>query len=390
LSVTDGSTSLQRDLEGRQQSPKAPSVPRRVAFLARSFWKAAATLAMLALAGLAALVIWSYYVTAPWTRDGRIRVQVASIAPQVSGQIVEMRVADNQFIRKGDTLYVIDPFDFQVAVDQAKQQLAMRASDAEVKKQEAERRKKLSDLAASPEEQQQYIGNAAQARAAFEAAQSQLAQADINLKRTQVRSPVNGFVTNLLMRVGDYARVGTTNVSVIDADSYWIDGYFEETKLAGICVGDRVEAQLLGYAQPILGRVDTITRGIGVSDAAPGIQGLPNVDPIYTWVRLAQRVPIRIAITDVPAGVPLVSGLTVTVTIRDGEEHEGWIARRWHDLVDRTSGIFRGLHARRSCVPPAGTTDGPVTTLMTPVPPPRKTPEEVVPGIAPGLDVPPR
>src|SRR5262249_38270284 len=158
--------------------------------------------------------------------------------------------------------------------------------------------------------------NATQARASFEAAQSQLAQADINLKRTEVRSPVDGFVTNLLMRVGDYARAGITNVSVIDAESYWIDGYFEETKLAGICVGDRVEAQLLGYAQPIQGRVDTITRGIGVSDAAPGTQGLPNVDPIYTWVRLAQRVPIRIAITDVPAGVPLVSGLTVTVTVK--------------------------------------------------------------------------
>jgi len=383
---------LQRDTEGERQSPNAPSAPRRVPFPAPAILKAGATFSALVLAGLAALLIWSYYVTAPWTRDGRIRVQVASIAPQVSGQIVEIRVADNQFVKKGDILYVIDPFDFRVAVDQAKQQVAMRAADAEVKKQEAERRKKLSDLATSPEEQQLYIGNAIQAHASFEAAQSQLAQADINLKRTEVRSPVNGFVTNLLMRVGDYARAGTTNVSVIDAESYWIDGYFEETKLAAICVGDIVEAQLLGYAQPIQGRVDTITRGIGVSDAAPGTQGLPNVDPIYTWVRLAQRVPIRIAITDVPAGVPLVSGLTVTVTVRGSaaQQYEGWIARRWHDLVDRTSNVFRSLKARRSCVPPANPAGGPVTTLATPVPPSRKTPEEVVPGVAPGVDVAPR
>jgi hypothetical protein len=194
------------------------------------------------------------------------------------------------------------------------------------------------------------------------------------------------------MRVGDYARAGTTNVSVIDAESFWIDGYFEETKLAGICIGDRAEAQLMGYARPIQGRVDTITRGIGVSDAAPGTQGLPNVDPIYTWVRLAQRVPVRIAITEVPAGVPLVSGLTATVTVREGvaRQNEGWIARRWHDLLDRTSSIFRGRQERRSCIPPDGTTGGPVTTLATPVPPPRKTPDQVIPGIAPGLNVAPR
>jgi multidrug resistance efflux pump len=390
LSATNSSLPLQRDTEGRQQSLKALSAPRWAAFFGQSLLKSAATFIVLAVAGVAALLIWNYYVVAPWTRDGRIRVQVASVAPQVSGQIVEMRVADNQFVRKGDTLYVIDPFDFQLAVDRAKQMLAMRAADAEVKKQEADRRKKLSDLAASPEEQQLYIGNAVQAQASFEAAQSQLAEADINLKRTQVRSPVNGFVTNLLMRVGDYARQGSTNVSVIDTESYWIDGYFEENKLAGICIGDRVEAQLVGYAQPIQGRVDTITRGIGVSDAAPGIQGLPNVDPIYTWVRLAQRVPVRIAITDVPAGVLLVSGLTATVTVREGvaRQHEGWIARRWHELAGRMSGIFQGPQARRSCVPPPAATGGPVT--MTPVPPSRKTPEEVVPGIAPGLNAAPR
>jgi multidrug resistance efflux pump len=392
LSATDSSTPLQRNTESRQQSSKTISVPGRAPFFVQSLFKTAATFTVLVLAGVAALVIWSYYVTAPWTRDGRIRVQVASIAPQVSGQIVEMRVADNQFVRKGDILYVIDPLDFQVAVDQAKQQLAMRAADAEVKEQEAERREKLSDLATSPEEQQRYIGNATQAHASFEAAQSRLALADINLKRTQVRSPVNGFVTNLLMRVGDYARAGTTNVSVIDAESYWIDGYFEETKLAGICIGDRVEAQLMGYAKPIQGRVDTITRGIGVSDAAPGIQGLPNVDPIYTWVRLAQRVPIRIAITDVPVGVALVSGLTVTVTIRNdvAQENDGWVAQRWLDLVNRMSNVFRAPQPRRSCIPPASETVEPVSKLVTPGLPPQKTPDEVVPDIAQGLKVTPR
>jgi multidrug resistance efflux pump len=298
-------------------------------------------------------MIWDTYVTAPWTRDGRIRVQVAGVAPQVSGQITELRVVDNQYVHEGDVLYVIDPFDFQVTLDQAKQQLAMKAEDARVKQLEAERREKLSDLATTREERQQYAGNAAEAKAALESARSQVAQAEVNLKRTQVRSPVNGFVTNLLLRVGDYAHVGTANVSVIDANSYWIDGYFEETKLARICVGDLVEARLMGYSQPILGRVDTLTRGISVSDATPSTQGLPSVDPVYTWVRLAQRVPVRIAITDVPPGVPLVSGLTATVTISDAKalDEGDWLSRSVDILVRRVRGIMDPPQPRPSCVP---------------------------------------
>ena len=274
------------------------------------------------LAVLAALVIWDFYVTAPWTRDGRVRVQVASIAPQVSGQITEIRVVDNQYVHQGDVLYVIDPFDFQVTLDTAKAQLRQAAADLQVKRLQAERRQHLSDLATTPEEQQLFVGNAVQAQAIFDAAQQQVARADINLKRTQVRSPVNGYVTNLLLRVGDFANTGTTNISVIDADSYWIDGYFEETKMAHVCIGDRAEAALMGYRDPIVGRVETVTRGISVSNAAPSTQGLPSVDPVYTWVRLAQRVPVRIQITDVPPGVPLVSGMTATVTIRRDEARE--------------------------------------------------------------------
>ena len=143
----------------------------------------------------------------------------------------------------------------------------------------------MSTIATSAEEQQVFAGTAIQARAALEAAQQQVDQADVNLRRTRVRSPVNGYVTNLLMRVGDFAHQGTANVSIIDSDSYWIDGYFEETKMARVCIGDRVEAKLMGYAQPIMGHVATVTRGIGVSNAASGAQGLPNVDAVFTWVR---------------------------------------------------------------------------------------------------------
>jgi hypothetical protein len=192
--------------------------------------------------------------------------------------------------------------------------------------------------------------------------------------------------------VGDYAHAGTTNISVIDADSYWIDGYFEETKMAHVCVGDRAEAALMGYRDPIVGRVQTVTRGISVSNAAPSTQGLPNVDPVYTWVRLAQRVPVRIGITDVPAGVPLVSGMTATVTIRDAEARESGssLRQRFARLADHLVDIVHGPQPSPGCVPRIGDENGATVTLPTPKAAAPVSPEELNPGLAPGMDKSPR
>jgi RND family efflux transporter MFP subunit len=354
--------------------------------------KTVATLLIMTVALLASLIIWDFYVASPWTRDGSVRVQVANIAPQVSGQITGIRVVDNQFVHRGDVLYVIDPFDFQVALDTKKAQLRQKAADVQVKRVQAERRAHLTDLATTPEEQQQYAGSATQAQAAFDAAQAEVAQAEINLKRTQVRSPVDGYVTNLLLRVGNYANVGTTNISVIDANSYWIDGYFEETKMAHVCIGDHAEARLMGYRDPIVGQVDTVTRGISVSNAAPSTQGLPNVDPVYTWVRLAQRVPVRIRITQVPTGVPLVSGMTATVTIRNEPQVGGgdWLRQRFASLRERLNNVLHGPKPSADCVPPIDGKKGAKVTLPTPQPSAPLTPEEINPGLAPGLTNSPR
>jgi multidrug resistance efflux pump len=310
----------------------------------------------------------------------------------VSGQITEIRVVDNQYVHQGDVLYVIDPFDFQVTLDTTKAQLRQAAADLEVKRLQAERRQHLSDLATTPEEQQLFVGNAVQAQAIFDAAQQQVARADINLKRTQVRSPVNGYVTNLLLRVGDFANTGTTNISVIDADSYWIDGYFEETKMAHVCIGDRAEAALMGYRDPIVGRVETVTRGISVSNAAPSTQGLPSVDPVYTWVRLAQRVPVRIRITDVPPGVPLVSGMTATVTIRRDEAREStaWLGTGLARLATLLDDIVYGPRPSPGCVPTIGDENGATVILPTPKPVAPLDPEQLNPGLAPGIDKSPR
>ncbi|WP_232630466.1 biotin/lipoyl-binding protein [Methylobacterium sp. Leaf118] len=278
-----------------------------------------ATALILIGAAFAASLVWQFYVTAPWTRDGRVRVQVANIAPQVAGSIKELRVVDNQAVKVGDILYVIDPFDFEVAVTAAEAEVTTREADLAVKQAQAARRAALSTVSTSVEEKQQFAGTARIAEAALETAKSQLAQARKNLERTQVRSTVNGRVTNLLLRVGDYASTGTANARVIDTDSFWVDGYFEETKMAHIRVGASVEVALMGYGTPLHGTVESITLGISTANAAPSTQRLPNVDPVYTWVRLAQRVPVRIRLAHVPPEVTLVAGLTATVVVEDGD-----------------------------------------------------------------------
>jgi multidrug resistance efflux pump len=279
-----------------------------------------ATGVLVVAAVVAARYGWLVYVTSPWTRDGTIRVQVANVAPQINGRIVEVRTYDNQHVHKGDILYVIEKFDFEVALENAKATILSRQADLEVKKAQNARRAILTTLSTSIEEKQIFDGNAKTADAALLSAKAALAQADINLQRTEVRSPVDGYVTNLLMRVGDSARVGVPNVSVIDEHSYWIDAYFEETKIANIHVGDDVEATLLGYEMPIKGRIESITGGISAANAASSTQGLPNVDPVFTWVRLAHRIPVRIRIDQVPQDVPLIAGMTCSVSVVGGKQ----------------------------------------------------------------------
>lgn len=322
-----------------------PMLPARRRLRLGRILRLAATGVILACAAAAAAFVWSYYVTAPWTRDGQVRVQVASVAPQVSGQIVELRVTDNQTVRKGDVLYRIDPFDFEVAIASAEAEMKNREADLQVKRTQAQRREQLTTLSTSIEEKQQFEGTAKIAEAALDSAKAQLAQARINLERTRVRAPVNGRVTNLLLRTGDYATKGTVNVAVIDTDSFWIDGYFEETKMAHVRVGDRAEAVLMGFGDIVRGTVESITLGISTANAAPSTQGLPSVNPVYTWVRLAQRVPVRIRIDHVPEGVTLVAGMTCTVSLGEaGARGRDWLLVAWNRL--RGGGAGAGAAAR--------------------------------------------
>lgn len=365
--------------------------PRYLGSLLRRLGKLAATLVIAAVAITLALMTWQYYVVSPWTRNGAVRVQVANVAPQISGQIISLAVADNQFVRQGDLLYEIDPSNYDIAVRAAQAQVAQLAADLQVKRAQSDRRQRLSNSATSPEEQQMFAGRAVEAKAAYDGAVQQLALAQINLKRTRVTSPVNGYVTNLLLRVGDFAVQGSGNISIVDSDSFWIDGYFEETKLSQICLGDRAEARLMSYADPVIGHVGTMTRGISVANAANGAQGLPEVDPVYTWVRLAQRVPIRIAIDQVPAGIPLVSGMTATVTIKPADPA---IRPDWLDTLrarfDQLPQLFAPPPPRAGCLGADLQGMPRHEVLAVPHAPSPPTARQFDPGLVPGIDRPPR
>jgi RND family efflux transporter MFP subunit len=269
-------------------------------------------------AGLAAVLgwaAWDTYMATPWTRDGTVRTYVVTKAPEVAGRVVDLRATDDQFVHKGDLLMVIDPTNYEIALRLAEATVTQAQALAENAQREADRRTKLNDLAVTQEEQQTYISNAAAAQAQYQQAVATRDQAKVNLERTQIHSPVNGWVTNLLVQPGDYAGVGRDAMSIVDADSFWVDGYFEETRLRSIRDGDPAKIKLMGYSLIVRGEVSGLARGITVANAQPDQQGLATVNPIFTWVRLAQRVPVRIRITAVPDGVRLVAGMTATVEI---------------------------------------------------------------------------
>jgi multidrug resistance efflux pump len=273
------------------------------------------TICAATLAALLGWVAWQSYMAAPWTRDGTVRVYVVTMAPEVAGKIVELPVIDNQFVHKGDLLMVIDPTNYAIAVRQteaAAEQAKVVAQNAQI---EAERRRKLTTLAVSEEEKQNFASRALSAMAAYQQAVANHDQAVVNLERTRIVSPVNGYVTNLLVQLGDYVNVGQKSISVVNSDSYWVDGYFEETSLPRIHGGDPATIKLMGHDQVLRGHVASLARGINVPNAQPDGSGLASVNPIFTWVRLAQRVPVRIHIDHVPEGVRLVAGMTATVEI---------------------------------------------------------------------------
>jgi multidrug resistance efflux pump len=274
------------------------------------------TLGTVAAAVLLAWATWHVYMGSPWTRDGTVRAYVVTMAPEVAGRIVKLPVGDDQFVQKGDVLFEIDSADYRIALEQAQAQAQRDGAALDYARANANRQARLAKEGwASTEVYQQTTSTLHQSEGVVALDKAVIAKAQLDLSRTVVRSPVNGHVTNLLAQLGDYATVGQKLVSVVDTDSFWVDGYFEETSLGRIHQGDPASVKLMGYSQLVRGHIGGVARGINVPNAQPDQTGLASVNPIFTWVRLAQRVPVRIHIDQVPEGVRLVAGATATVQI---------------------------------------------------------------------------
>ena len=312
-----GLQSLARD------STPPPSVPDRTRQARpRRIAPFLLTLSAVLLAGLCGWWMWNAYEGTPWTRDGTVLAYVITETPEVSGRVVSLPVKADQFVHKGDVLMVIEPTDYSIAVSNAEAALARAQASVGNSQVEARRRLQLNDLAVSNEERQTYVTTAQVAQADYNQALSALAQARVNLERTTLRSPVNGYITNLQIQVGDYATARQRVLSIVDRDSFWVNGYFLETQLGDIHLNDPAKMLLMGRQTPLRGHVIGIERGIEVPNAQADSSGLATVNPIFTWIRLAQRVPVRIAIDEIPPSTTLVMGLTATVEIGYAS-HEG-------------------------------------------------------------------
>ncbi|CAM3769726.1 HlyD family secretion protein [Pseudomonas wadenswilerensis] len=269
---------------------------------------------------LATVLVWQmvmYYMFAPWTRDGHIRADVIQIAPDVSGLIQQVEVRDNQVVKRGDVLFTIDQDRFHLALRQAQATLAERKETLAQAQREARRNRGLGNLVAQ-EQLEESQSRQARAESALAEAQVAVDAAQLNLDRSVVRSPVDGYLNDRAPRAHEFVSAGRPVLSVVDSDSYHVDGYFEETKLAGIHIGQAVDIRVLGDNTRLSGRVQSIAAGIEDRDRSSGANLLPNVNPAFSWVRLAQRIPVRIAFDEVPADFRMIAGRTATVSIVEG------------------------------------------------------------------------
>ncbi|KIU52781.1 MULTISPECIES: HlyD family secretion protein [Pseudomonas] len=281
----------------------------------KKFFSLIATLLVLAAAVAIGRQLWVQYMNTPWTRDGRVRADIINVAADVPGYVVDVPVRDNQLVKKGDLLIQIDPEHYEVAVRQAQALVASRKATWEMRKVNAHRRADMDNLVISRENRDDASNIANSALADYQQAQAQLAAAELDLKRTRILATVDGYVTNLNVHRGDYARTGEPKMAVVDKDSFWVYGFFEETKLPHVKVGDQADLQMMS-GEVLKGHVESISRGIYDRDNPESRELIADVNPTFNWVRLAQRVPVRIHIDEVPEGFLLAAGTTCTVVVK--------------------------------------------------------------------------
>lgn len=259
------------------------------------------------------------YFNNPWTRDGQVRANVIKVAPRVSGPIVDVAVADNQPVKAGDLLFVIDPETYQVALSQAQVSLEKTIVSSRGKKIEYDRLKDIRAKDRGAVSHKDLIRREIayeESLLQIKAAEEQLKSAKLNLSYTKVYASVDGFVSNLDIRTGTQAVANQPLLALIDSSSFWVFGFFRENQLANIHPGSEARVTLMSHPDtPIKARVDSIGWGIAPKDGTVGYNLLPNVNPVFQWIRLAQRIPVRITITELPQGVDLRFGLTASIMV---------------------------------------------------------------------------
>jgi len=279
----------------------------------------------LVVVAIAAVVLWKlvdYYMFSPWTRDGHVRADVIQVAPDVSGLITSVDVVDNQQVRRGQVLFVIDQARYALTLRQAQATVLQRRATLDQARREDARNRKLGNLVAL-EASEETRSRVDQATALLADAEVAVDTARLNLQRTTIVSPVDGYLNDRAPRSGEYVASGRPVLAVVDMHSFRVDGYFEETKLRGIDIGQPVDIQVMGEPNVLRGHVLSIVAGIEDRDRTQGSNLLPNVNPAFSWVRLAQRIPVRVALDEVPADFRLIAGRTATVSVREPARARG-------------------------------------------------------------------
>lgn len=260
--------------------------------------------------------LWNYYMQSPWTRDGKVRAELVNITPQVSGRIAQLAIKDNQFVTRGTTLLTLDDEPYRIDVLNAEAQLAKAQSDLLKSQHEARRRQSLPRNVISAEDLDAASLSAKGMAATAKAAQAELEQAQWNLSQTRITAPTDGWITNLVIRPGNYATSGTPLFALVDSHSFYVMGYFEETKLRHIRAGYKASVRLYSDNRALQGEVESIGRAIYDQSVETDSGLVPDIKPNVPWVRLAQRVPVRIRLISVPADLPLVAGTTCSVSVQ--------------------------------------------------------------------------
>jgi RND family efflux transporter MFP subunit len=259
--------------------------------------------------------LWSYYMLEPWTRDGRVRADVVTVSADVSGLVSDVYVHDNEKVHKGWPLFRLDQRRFQYALDQAKATVASDQANLDQAKRDLVRSKSLTTIAITAQQVEHSQQATDVAQAELDAANAALDVARLNLERSTVVAPVNGIVTNFDLLPGRYINIGAPVFALIDSDSFRMEGYFEETKLRRIHVGEDATVKLIGDPRMLSGHVESIAYGIEDQNRSTSNELLASINPTFSWVRLAQRIPVRIKLDDVPPDLLLVAGRTGTVSI---------------------------------------------------------------------------